>query len=172
MFNLVLHSCHSLICCLPENEPGKLAGSACCSRLVGPSSWPLFFQGHRLPRKFTGQRGLPSGDPSFAVNQVLRVNQLFPVVLAKGAAIISLGHWWKIDSLKHTATGKWNILCPCKVIFYLPLVWLRSEYTYLNENDCSSPPVTFYCEDFHAYKMVKRIRQWTSVYPPLRYNCS
>ena len=132
MFNLVLHSCHSLICCLPENKPGKLAGSACCSRLVGPYSWPLFFQGHRLTRKFTGQRGLPSGDPNaFALNQVLCVNQLFPVVLARRAAIISLGHWWKIDSLKHTATRKWNILCPCKVIFYLPLVWLRSEYIYM-----------------------------------------
>ncbi|ELR53872.1 LIM and SH3 domain protein 1 [Bos mutus] len=64
-------------------------------------------EGHRLPRKFTGQHGLPSGDPgAFALNQVLCVNQLFPVVLARGAAIISLGHWWKTDSLKHTATGK------------------------------------------------------------------
>lgn len=41
-----------------------------------------------------------------ALNQVVCVNQLFPVILARRAAIISLGQWWKIDSLKYTATGK------------------------------------------------------------------
>lgn len=109
MFNLALRSCHSLIRCLPENEPSKVAGSVCCkgSMLEGPYSPPLVFQGHRLACKFTGQHGLPFGDPdASALNQVVCVNQLFPVILARRAAIISLGQWWKIDSLKYTATGK------------------------------------------------------------------
>lgn len=93
----------------PETELGKVAGSVCCegSRLEDPCSQPLFFQGHRLPYKLAGQRGLPSGDSvASALIQVLYVSQQFPVVLARRVAIISLGHWWKIDSLKHTVTRK------------------------------------------------------------------
>lgn len=94
----------------PETEPGKVAGSVCCegSRLEGPYVQPLFFQWHRLPCKLAGQCGLPSGDShASALIQVVYVSQLlFPVVLARRVAIISLGQWWKIDSLRHTVTGK------------------------------------------------------------------
>ena len=93
----------------PETEPGKVAGSVCCegSRLESLYSQPLFFQGHRLPCKLAGQHGLPFGDSeASALIQVVCVFQLLPVVLARKVAIISLGQWWKIDSLKHTVRRK------------------------------------------------------------------
>lgn len=92
-----------------EMEPGEVAHSVCCegSRPEGPCFQFLLFQGHRLPCKLTGQPGLPSGDSdASALIQVVCVNQLFPMHLARRVATISLGQWWKIDSLKHTVTGK------------------------------------------------------------------
>lgn len=73
--------------------------------LQGACSHPLSFQGHRLSCRLAGQSGLSPGDPdASALIQAERVSQLFPVVVARRAAIISLGQWWKIDSLKHSAT--------------------------------------------------------------------
>lgn len=93
----------------PETKPGQVAGAVCCegSRLEDPCSQPLFFQGHRLPCKLSGRLGLPSGE-----SEGLRSNSggvcqsAVPCGLGQKGAIISLGQWWEIDSLKHTVTGK------------------------------------------------------------------
>lgn len=158
---------------LQKLEPGK--GSVCCegSWLQGPCPQPLFYQGHRLPRKLAGQNGLPSRDPdSSALIQVVCVSQLLPVALARRTPIISLGQCWKIDSRKHTATGKWNILCPCKAIFYLYIVWSRHQYTYIVKWKWLFLLllVSFYCENFDIHKVVGRIIPRIYVYPPLRFN--
>lgn len=160
LFNLSLSSCHTLIYCLQRTELGEVAGFVCRegSRLEGPcGSQPLFFQGHRLPCKLAGQRRLPSGDlNTLALIQGVCVNQLFPVVLARRAAIICLGQRWKIDSLKHTAPGKWNIQSPCEAIFSLYQFGSGSGiHTCLNENDCSSPLQLFIVKNFIHTKWLK-----------------
>lgn len=109
LFNLVLSSCHSLICCLQKQRLAKLQVlfAVTVPGWKAPVHNPYFSSGMGCHVNLLGSVGLCSGDSdASALIQVVSVSQLFPVVLARRVVIISLGQWWKIDSLKHTVTGK------------------------------------------------------------------
>lgn len=109
LFNLALSSCHSLILCLQKQSLAKLQVLSA----VKVPGWktrglnPYFSKGTGCHVNLLGGVDYPLGILMVsALIQVVYVNQLFPVVLARRVAIISPGQWWEIDSLKHTVTGK------------------------------------------------------------------
>jgi len=93
-----------LICCLQKQSLAKLQvlSAVKVPGWKAPVLNPYFSKGIGCHINSLGSHGLPSGDSD--ASSLIQV--LFPVVLARRVAIISLGHWWKIDSLKHTVTRK------------------------------------------------------------------
>lgn len=76
----------------PENGAWKSFRFCLLWRFQGGK--PLFSTLSFPRAQVAGQHGLPSGNPdASALIQMVCVNQLFPVVLARRAAIISLGQW-------------------------------------------------------------------------------